>query len=323
MNDGLAAFTSALEHLADAVPQKDLADRAGRISLQYRDAQPSTGVIASHLDALAYALVRAPATFAAVAAALSHISDRAPDFAPGKVLDLGAGPGTASWAASALWPDMKYTLRDNNSAFLELARMLANVSEGQGPGSNAEVGQADIAHAGSGQKSDLVIMAYALTELSETGMQHAIEHAWAQTEGMLLLVEPGRPREYKRLMLMRDWLLDAGGIVVAPCPHAERCPLVGDDWCHFSARLPRTRLHRQLKRADMGYEDEKYSYLAVARPSVRLEPAHARIIAPKTLKKFGVHFRVCQPDGSLGTIEIAKRDPAYKRARKLGWGDTL
>jgi len=321
MHNGLTAFTSALEQLADAEPQKDLADRADRISRQYRDAQPSAGVITSHLDALAYALVRAPATYAAVAATLAQVSDRTPDFAPRTTLDLGAGPGTASWAASALWPNTDFTLRDHNDAFLALARRLANADEG--PGATADIGHADIATTGDDKKFDLVMMAYALTELSESAMQRAIEHAWAQTEGILLLVEPGRPREYARLMQARDWLIEAGGVIVAPCPHAMLCPLVGNDWCHFTERLPRTRRHRQLKRADMGYEDEKFSYLAIARPDINLTAPRARVIAPKTLKKYGVELPVCQPDGNRSAVEITKRDPAFKQARKRDWGDTI
>ena len=53
-------------------------------------------------DALAYALARMPATYAAVAAGLNALSEIKPDFAPATLLDVGAGPGTATWAAAEI-----------------------------------------------------------------------------------------------------------------------------------------------------------------------------------------------------------------------------
>ncbi len=77
----------------------DAAARAAAISKTYRDGGNS-GAITSETDALAYALARMPATYAAVAASLERAGRDRPDFAPQSLLDVGAGPGTASWAAA-------------------------------------------------------------------------------------------------------------------------------------------------------------------------------------------------------------------------------
>ena len=47
----------------------------------------------------AYAAARMPGCYAAVARVLDELRLRLPDFAPASMLDFGAGPGTAIWAA--------------------------------------------------------------------------------------------------------------------------------------------------------------------------------------------------------------------------------
>ena len=64
---------------------------------------------------------------------------------------------------------------------------------------------------------------------------------------------------------MARGLAAAGAHVIAPCPHAADCPLAAADWCHFAQRIERTKIHRSVKGAELGYEDEKFSYIAVAR----------------------------------------------------------
>src|SRR4051812_20463350 len=92
-----------LNALLEGVSRKDLASRALRQSQAYRTGGTSV-TIAHAMDALAYALARAPATYAAARAVLGRVKEAAPGFAPASHLDVGAGPGTASWAAAELWP---------------------------------------------------------------------------------------------------------------------------------------------------------------------------------------------------------------------------
>src|SRR5207248_8321452 len=73
-------------------------------------------------DALAYALSRMPATYAAVTASLNALREITPRLAPGSMLDVGAGPGTATWAAAEAFPSLQsFTLLDANSALRALA----------------------------------------------------------------------------------------------------------------------------------------------------------------------------------------------------------
>jgi hypothetical protein len=55
----------------------------------------------------------------------------------------------------------------------------------------------------------------------------------------------------------------------------------GNDWCHFSQRLPRSRDHMLLKDADVPFEDERYSYVVVTREKVFFRRAYSGAAAGK------------------------------------------
>src|SRR6478736_9293265 len=85
----------------------DLAATAAALSQRYREERRDGRLhVASDEDALAYLAVRLPATYAAVRASFAAIKQARPDFAPKTALDIGAGPGTALWAAADCWPDL-------------------------------------------------------------------------------------------------------------------------------------------------------------------------------------------------------------------------
>lgn len=308
------AVRAAIESVAASRDATALRRHAQAISDQYRAAAPSQAVIASGAAALAYALSRMPATYAAVGAVLDELARLAPDFVPKSLVDVGAGPGTASWAALDRFDEFAtIVLRDHNRSFLDLA---AEVGAALGHGVEAQLGEI----AAAGAPRDLVICAYALTELGDGAMLRAAEALWSETGGALVIVEPGRPREYRRLLAVRARLLQAGARVLGPCPHEAGCPLVGEDWCHFSVRLDRSREHRQMKGGTLGYEDEKYSYLIVARQGIGA-PAAARIIKPPRESKFAVTLPLCGAVGLEDRVVASRDRVAFKAAKKLGWGD--
>jgi ribosomal protein RSM22 (predicted rRNA methylase) len=97
--------------------------------------------------------------------------------------------------------------------------------------------------------------------------------------------------------------------------------LQAPDWCHFSQRLQRSQAHRQIKGAELPFEDEKFSYVALARtPAVRLP---SRVLTPPVVSKVEVSARLCTPDG-LATVKVPRRArEAYARARRWRWGDAV
>jgi ribosomal protein RSM22 (predicted rRNA methylase) len=119
-------------------------------------------------------------------------------------------------------------------------------------------------------------------------------------------------------------LLAADYVIAAPCPHQLACPLdIEGDWCHFGARLQRSAVHRQVKGAELSYEDEKYSYVAAIRPAVAdVGAPQGRIVRRPQQRKGLVLLDLCRADGTVGRELVSKsKGESYRRARKAAWGD--
>ena len=315
-----AALRAAIARELEGVSRKGLAERAARTSRAYRAGQGSAGVIREADDALAYALARLPATYAACAAVFAEAVARAPDFAPRRLLDAGSGPAAASWAALEAWPDLaEVSWLDSSPQFLEIASQLA--AEGADVLRAAERRRGDLTAGGADwPRADLVACSYALAEIAPERQTAVVADLWAACDGLLALIEPGTPAGFARLRTARTALIAAGAEILGPCPHHGVCPMAGEDWCHFSVRLPRSRDHRIAKGAEVPYEDEPYAYLLAARPGLGA-PAAARVLAPPRAGKPGIDLKLCTPSG-LEARFVAKRDkPAFATARRLDWGD--
>src|SRR6266480_925581 len=142
---------------------------------------------------------------------------------------------------------------------------------------------------------------------------------WARTRDTLLIVEPGTPAGYARIIALRAQLIASGAHVAAPCPHDGKCPLITPDWCHFTQRLPRSRAHKQLKAAELPFEDEKFAYVALTRAAVAQRPA--RVLAQPVVTKIAVTAKLCTNHGVVSAIAPRRDKTAYARSRKYNWGD--
>src|SRR5271166_4492949 len=95
----------AVDRALSGTALADLAASAAALSQRYREERRDGRLhVASDEDALAYLAVRLPATYAAVRTSFAAVKQARPDFAPKTALDIGAGPGTALWAAADCWP---------------------------------------------------------------------------------------------------------------------------------------------------------------------------------------------------------------------------
>ena len=292
----------SIEERADALGFTALQRAATAMSEAYREGRVAR--LADSDRVAAYLVTRMPATYAAAYSVLREVGARISPVA--SILDVGAGTGAASLAARAHFPQASLTMIERDAAFSSAARHFLP---------EAKLIARDVAQIEELPPHDLVIAVYSLGEF---GVKLS-PRLWKAAKVALVLIEPGTPRAFTVIRKVREDLLSAGAHMVAPCPMSEACPLPESDWCHFAARVERSSLHRRVKGGELGHEDEKFSYIAVAREPVDI--ASARIIRHPRHHPGLIEIETCTNTG-LHSERIAKRDrDRFRAARKASWGD--
>lgn len=312
------ALKAAIEERCAAHPTSDLIAAARNISERYRnESGHGKRLLTQDVEALSYAVVRMPATYGAVSAAL-HWSLECFDEKISSVLDVGAGTGAATWAVSEALGEVSVTCLEREEAMIRLGSGLMQADDQL---KQVQWVRHDLSVAPVTQHADLVVASYALNELNEDKRAEVLRNLWECAGKMLLIVEPGTPVGFSQLRKARETLIALGGQVAAPCVHQGECPLPADDWCQFTARVSRSRLHKLLKGGDVPYEDEKFSYLAVVRGDAH--PAACRILRHPQKESGRIVLRLCTTDGVQNRAVTKKQGELFKRARKADSGDAF
>ncbi|MFJ1731677.1 small ribosomal subunit Rsm22 family protein [Streptomyces sp. NPDC088254] len=314
------ALRGSLATLLDGLPPKQAAQAVDRLIASYRGGATPTDapILRDRADVAAYAAYRMPATYEAVRSALEAFADTVPEWAPADHTDVGGGTGAATWAAAATWPGSRpVTVLDWAEPALALGREIAAAHPDL---RETRWQRARIDASLTLDPVDLVTVSYVLNELPAPGRAALVDAAAAAARAVVI-VEPGTPDGYARVIEARDRLIAAGFRIAAPCPHSAACPIApGTDWCHFSARVSRSSLHRQVKGGSLPYEDEKFSYVAAARFPVA--PAPARVVRRPQIRKGQVLLDLCESGERLDRTTVTKRHgDLYKAARDADWGD--
>lgn len=315
-----APLRSAVDQMLQGEPLEKLAKASAILSDRYRrEVRDGRFHIDDALAAKAYLATRLPATFAAVRTALAMVEDAAPAFRPETLIDLGCGPGTALWAAADTWASLA------SAEMVEASGAIRSVGERLAASGSVK------SHWQAGdvtgkipalEPADLVTLAYVLDELPPATIAAVTEQLWALTKGMLVIIEPGTPAGWQRILTVREKLRSLGAHLVAPCMHAEDCPIVAPDWCHFSRRVARSRVHRMAKGAEVPWEDEKYIFIAASREPVSL--VGDRVLAPPRVNGGVGRVKLCRTDGTAAELTLSKRDgDAFREIRRADWGDRL
>eukprot|EP01037_Dinobryon_pediforme_P013246 gene13246-13354_t len=142
------------------------------ISLAFNLATGRTQDINEEAMIAAYVSARMPATYAAMDMCFQMIKN----VFPTSILDLGAGPGTATLAALNLWPKLKIAiLVEHHAAMSRFSK-----------------------------EYDLVTLGYVLGELNQEQQLAALKKAWDATKEFLVITMPGTPHDYQTLMRVKN-----------------------------------------------------------------------------------------------------------------------
>ncbi|NMB46765.1 MAG: rRNA methyltransferase [Firmicutes bacterium] len=317
---------TAVEQELETMSSWQLTKGVASLSDRYRHPPRADGLrfVQSAKDAAAYIAFRLPATYAAVYFALRQVQAQFPDWSPHTLLDVGAGPGTVMWAAAHadLWSDSleQVTLLEREANMINMGKRLAGYAIHPAV-REAKWRSMDITQPWGTPVHDLVVTSYVLGELPLDSRAAFLGQLWEMTNHSLVIIEPGTPRGFEHIREARERLLGLGGKMVAPCPHDRPCPMEHDDWCHFAQRVARSRLHRQTKGGELGYEDEKFSFVGMARLAGR--GIRGRIVRHPQVRKGHVRLQLCTPDGLTGMVITRRNRDLYRRARKVEWGDSF
>lgn len=307
-----------IEKLVNAVDRKILYASSESLSLRYRTEPSSQQVfIKTYEEALAYLCTRFPATFAANYSVFSEIQKKGLSSDVHSILDIGSGSGAAFWAAQQVLDGLNsYTFVERDINLIKLGKALISAIS-----TSIETPwvMGDYTKSLPTSKYDLVVISYSLGEVNPLLWENLLSQAFNACTKMVVILEPGTPVGYKKLMKMREMLIRLGGYIVAPCPHNKACPMQGSDWCHFSQRLPRSSLHKLVKNGSLGYEDEKFSYLVASKNNYNKNGE--RVLGMPLQRSGYMEWEACTPSEGIVHRKVLKRDKeSFNKIKKLSWG---
>lgn len=294
----------------------EIIEKSQIISKKYRENDgKGKRLVTKNKEAIAYAISRMPATYVAVYSALSHTLENYKSEIS-TALDIGAGTGSATWAINELLNVKQITCLEREIEMQKIGKGLMKNHLANTTWKSFDLKDDEIQ-----EKADLIVASYMINELSEDDRERAIEKMWNATNGLLLIIEPGTPEGFNHILEAREQLLKQGANIVAPCTHNKKCLISQEDWCAFYARVSRSGIQRQAKRGELGYEDEKFSYIAFSREPVQM--ANNRILRHPQINSGYVKVKLCTSEGIQEKIFSKKDGEIYKKARKLDAGYQL
>lgn len=258
----------------------------------------------------AYLATRAPITYAATKRALLDLKSKS-NLDTFSLVDVGCGPGTTLWAASDLFPNASFSCFDVDEHMVSVAEKIAKFC-------NLE---AKFTRYFPTSDFDVAVAGFVLGEVSEK-VRVKLLPAIYESANYFCFIERGTPDGFKSILKTRDYVLENGGKILAPCSHSLECPLNHTkSWCHFSQRIQMTREMQRTRHSRTDLEDTKFAYLVCQKSNSNVK-SHARVLSPPLKRGGHVIMDICAPSGKATRIVASKKDKiAYSHARKSKWGD--
>jgi ribosomal protein RSM22 (predicted rRNA methylase) len=217
----------------------------------------------------------------------------------GVVQDWGCGPGVALRTFAEVYPVAKAAFSDRSVRAVRFA----------GQQLKAEYPDVELCSLAAGDAPALLLVSHVLSELDDAGLQALVSQMEAAE--CVLWVEPGTSAENRRMLPVREMLLKKGFRVVAPCTHADACPMLQPEhsqhWCHHFAAPP-SRVFMDsfwayfAKHMGVDLRSLPLSYLLLDK-----RPQHAAAVSPALAEATRVigRYRVYKPYSLLLACDAA------------------
>lgn len=295
----------------------NIIENAQTISNRYRKNDgKGKRLLTNESEAVSYVISRMPATYAAVYSAFKQILANYNEKMT-SLLDVGAGTGTGTWAVNEIENMSQITCLEREKSMSNIGKkLMKNTALDNVQWKSYNILQDEIA-----EKADIVLTSYMINELPEQKRENAVLKLWQATNKLMVVIEPGTPEGFKNILNIRNLIKEQGGYIVAPCCCNGECPIKENDWCAFYARVARSSIHRQAKGGNLGYEDEKFSYIAFSKTPVEI--TGERILRHPQINSGFVKVKLCTADGIQEKTYSKKDGEIYKKIKKLDAGEKI
>ncbi len=295
----------------------NIIENAQTISNRYRKNDgKGKRLLTNELEAVSYATSRMPATYAAVYSVFKQILVNY-DEEITSLLDVGAGTGAGTWAVNEIENMSQITCLEREKSMSNIGKkLMKNTALDNVQWKSYDILQDEIV-----EKADIVLTSYMINELPEQEREKAVLKLWQATDKLMVVIEPGTPEGFKNILNIRNLIKEQGGYIVAPCCCNGECPIKENDWCAFYARVARSSIHRQAKGGNLGYEDEKFSYIAFSKTPVEI--TGERILRHPQINSGFVKVKLCTADGIQEKTYSKKDGEIYKKTKKLDAGEKI
>jgi ribosomal protein RSM22 (predicted rRNA methylase) len=248
-----------------------------------------------------------------------------------RILDIGAGPGTASLGVLAFFsqqeqknPDLEFTAVDQVAGNLKIAEALfSSFGSTRGCRASLKTIKSDIEGLGNLLHGhfDVIILSNVMNELfareeGRTGKRvdilNTILKRSLADDGSGIIIEPALRETARDMLEVRDGLLENGFHVYSPCLFKGMCPALANpkDWCHEDIPWDPPTLVKEIdKLTGLRKDSLKFSYLVLRKDGLSLadgpRPNSFRVVSEPLVSKGKREFYVC---GAAGRRLVTRLD---------------
>jgi ribosomal protein RSM22 (predicted rRNA methylase) len=198
-----------------------------------------------------------------------------------EVIEFGSGPGTSQIALDGTLKNVPWHCIESASHARKIHQALAKSLNLSTP----HFAEPDF----SIPKNRLGVFSYSLCEASLP--------EWSQNCDSLLILEPSTQWAGRRLMELRQNLIQNGYFIWAPCTHQLDCPLFkhsNKDWCHMRTHWTQPQWFSDIEaKLPMKNDSLTYSYLLAKKSPLKIEN-YTRIIGDTLYEKGKSRQAICR-----------------------------